>query len=143
MQSRERELTAQLSCHRTAGRNGAHQTLPEIRTKVTDVTEIKSETSPLQWKLLTKKRASSTQGLPPGTYQVTAATSGYSQAQSIQVSVPVTETIRLSIPIKVAGATETISIQADVSPLQDDSIALGSVVRPLRTISIQKSSIQP
>jgi glyoxylase-like metal-dependent hydrolase (beta-lactamase superfamily II) len=34
--------------------------------KVTGMTEIKSETSPLQWKLLTKKRASSTQGLPPG-----------------------------------------------------------------------------
>jgi hypothetical protein len=33
---------------------------------MTDMTEIKSETSPLQWKLLTKKRASSTQGLPPG-----------------------------------------------------------------------------
>ena len=30
------------------------------------MTEIKSETSPLQWKLLTKKCASSTQGLPPG-----------------------------------------------------------------------------
>ena len=40
--------------------------LPGIRTKVTDMTEIKSATSPLQWKLLTKKRASSTQGLPPG-----------------------------------------------------------------------------
>src|SRR5258708_16188453 len=30
------------------------------------MTEIKSETTPVQWKLLTKKRASSTQGLPPG-----------------------------------------------------------------------------
>jgi len=40
--------------------------LPGIRTKVTDMTEIKFATSPLQWKLLTKKRASSTQGLPPG-----------------------------------------------------------------------------
>ena len=30
------------------------------------MTEIKSETTPLQWKLLTKKRASATQGLPPG-----------------------------------------------------------------------------
>ena len=30
------------------------------------MTEIKSETTPLQWKLLTKKLASSAQGLPPG-----------------------------------------------------------------------------
>ena len=30
------------------------------------MTEIKSETAPLQWELLTKKRASSTLGLPPG-----------------------------------------------------------------------------
>jgi uncharacterized membrane protein len=36
--------------------------------------------------------------VPPGTYQITAAMSGYSQEQSIQVSVPVTETIPLSIP---------------------------------------------
>ena len=66
--------------------------------------------------------------MPPGTYQVTAATSGYSQAQSIQVSVPVTETIRLSIPMKIVGSTETISVRANVSQLQDDSIALGNVV---------------
>jgi Carboxypeptidase regulatory-like domain/TonB-dependent Receptor Plug Domain/TonB dependent receptor len=65
----------------------------------------------------------------PGTYQVRAATSGYSQEQSILVNVPVTETIRLSIPMKVAGVTETISVQANVSQLQDDSIALGSVVQ--------------
>jgi hypothetical protein len=30
------------------------------------MTEIQSEITPLRWKLLTKKRASSTQGLPPG-----------------------------------------------------------------------------
>jgi glyoxylase-like metal-dependent hydrolase (beta-lactamase superfamily II) len=30
------------------------------------MTEIQFEITPLQWKLLTKKRASSTQGLPPG-----------------------------------------------------------------------------
>jgi hypothetical protein len=67
--------------------------------------------------------------VPPGTYQISAAESGYSQEQSIQVSVPVTETIRLSIPMKVAGVAETVSVQANVSQLQDDSTALGNVVQ--------------
>jgi Carboxypeptidase regulatory-like domain/TonB-dependent Receptor Plug Domain len=69
----------------------------------------------------------------PGTYQITAATSGHSQVQSIQVNVPVTETIRLSIPMKVAGITQSITVHANVSQLQNDSLALGGLVQA-RTI---------
>jgi hypothetical protein len=53
---------------------------------------------------------------------------GYSQAQSISVQVLVTESIRASIPMKVAGMTQKIEVQANVSQLQTDSIALGRVV---------------
>ncbi len=66
--------------------------------------------------------------LPPGTYQVTATKSNYSQAQPISARVPVTETIRVSIPMKVAGTTQKIEVQASVSQLQVESIGLGRVV---------------
>src|SRR5215469_12263737 len=65
--------------------------------------------------------------LPPGIYQVTVQKKGYSQAKSA-VSVSVTETARLSIPMKIAGLTQSIEVQADVSGVQTDSGALGRVV---------------
>jgi hypothetical protein len=66
--------------------------------------------------------------LPPGTYRVKVSKAGYSQEQSPSVQVPVTETIRMSIPMKVAGATEHVEVQATISELQSDSGALGRVV---------------
>src|ERR1700760_1309304 len=66
--------------------------------------------------------------LPPGTYQVTATKSNYAQMQLISARVPVTESIRVSIPMKVAGITQNIEVQANVSQLQVESIALGRVV---------------
>jgi Carboxypeptidase regulatory-like domain/TonB-dependent Receptor Plug Domain len=66
--------------------------------------------------------------LPPGMYRVTAVKGGFSQAQLLSVQVPVTETIRVSIAMRVAGITERIEVQAPVSGLQSDSVALGRVV---------------
>ena len=66
--------------------------------------------------------------LPPGTYQLQVAKDGYAQAQSTSVQVPVTETIRVSILMKVAARTEHVEVQANVSQLQGDSVALGRVV---------------
>jgi hypothetical protein len=66
--------------------------------------------------------------LPPGTYGVSATKTDYSQVQAISVQVVVTETVRVSIPMKVAGITQNVAVQANVSPLQTDSIALGRVV---------------
>ena len=66
--------------------------------------------------------------LPPGKYQVTATKSDYSQAQPISARVSVTESIRLSIAMKVAGITQNIEVQSNVSQLQVESIALGRVV---------------
>ena len=66
--------------------------------------------------------------LPPGSYQLAVAKEGYSQTHSISVRVPVTESIRVSIPLKVAGITQNIEVQANVSQLQTDSVALGRAV---------------
>jgi len=65
--------------------------------------------------------------LLPGTYQVAAQKDGYSQGKST-VSVSVTETARLSIPLKIAGLTQSVEVRANVSGVQTDSAALGRVV---------------
>jgi hypothetical protein len=65
--------------------------------------------------------------LPPGRYEVIATKSDF-QAQSIAVQVSVTESVRVSIPMKVAGVTQNVEVRANVSQPQSDSIALGSVV---------------
>ncbi len=76
--------------------------------------------------------------LPPGTYRVMATKADYSQAESISVQVLVTESTRVSIPMKVAGITQNIDVQANVSQLQTDSIALGRVVdnRTIQTLPL-------
>ena len=66
--------------------------------------------------------------LPAGTYRITVAKAGYSEAHSTALQVPVTETIRVSIPMKTAGATEHVEVHATISELQSDSVALGRVV---------------
>jgi hypothetical protein len=67
--------------------------------------------------------------LPPGTYQLTASKDGYLQTQSISVQVTVTETTRVSVPMKVMGKTQTITVHANVSQLQNDSMAVGGLVQ--------------
>jgi hypothetical protein len=65
--------------------------------------------------------------LPPGTYEFTVLRDGYSRAQST-VIVPVTESIRLSIRLRIAGATQSMVVHASTSEVQTDSAALGRVV---------------
>jgi hypothetical protein len=65
--------------------------------------------------------------LPPGAYKVTIAKGGFSP-QSTSVLISVSETIRLSVPMKVAGTTQSIEVHAYVSQLQADSVALGGVI---------------
>jgi len=66
--------------------------------------------------------------LPPGTYQLVVAKNGFAQTQLIPVKVAVTESVRVSIPMKIAGVAEHVEVQANVSEVQGDSVALGRVV---------------
>src|SRR5580704_9840039 len=66
--------------------------------------------------------------LPPGSYQLTVIKVGYAQGQSVTVQISVTETIRVSVPMNVAGVTQRVEVHANVSQLQTDSMALGRVV---------------
>ena len=76
--------------------------------------------------------------LPPGSYQLTVKKDGYSQGQSLRVAIPVTETIRVSIPMNVAGITQKVEVHANVSQLQTDSMALGRLVdnRAIETLPL-------
>lgn len=65
--------------------------------------------------------------LPPGTYQLTVRKGGYSQEQS-SVDIAVTESIRLSISLRIAGTAQTIVVRTSTSQVQTDSAALGRVV---------------
>jgi hypothetical protein len=66
--------------------------------------------------------------LPPGGYSIEVTKDGYSQAETTSVQVPVTESIRVSIRMKIAAVTEHVEVKANVSQVQGDSIALGRVV---------------
>src|SRR5215472_7570909 len=66
--------------------------------------------------------------LPPGPYQLTVAKTDYSQAESMSVQVRLTETTRVSIPMKLVGITQNITVQGDASALQGDTVALGRVI---------------
>ena len=66
--------------------------------------------------------------LPPGNYALTAAKNGFAQVEVNSVEIPVTETIRVSIAMKIAGVTEHVNVEENVSALQTDTVALGRVV---------------
>ena len=66
--------------------------------------------------------------LAPGKYVLTATKDGFAQARLNSVEVPVTETVRVSIQMKVAGIIQQVDVQGSVSPLQGDTVALGRAV---------------
>ena len=66
--------------------------------------------------------------LPPGTYRVEVVKNGFAQAVATHVQLSVTESIRVSIAMKVPTRTEHVEVQSNVSQVQSDSIALGRAV---------------
>jgi hypothetical protein len=66
--------------------------------------------------------------LPPGTHRVEVTKQGFSNTQSEPVQVAVTESIRVSIPIKLAGITQSVEVHGAAVPLQGDTLSLGRVV---------------
>lgn len=65
--------------------------------------------------------------LPPGDYVVTVHRANLSQAQPLQVRVPVAESVQLLIPMKVAGITQEIEVHVEASALESD-ITLGRLI---------------
>jgi hypothetical protein len=73
--------------------------------------------------------------LAPGTYQLLATKSDFTQAQPLSVRISVTETTRASVVMKIAGVKENLEVHAEISQLQTDSTPLGRVVND-RTIQM-------
>jgi len=56
--------------------------------------------------------------LPPGTYSVVVNKSGFAEAKSEQIEVHVTETVRVSIPLKPGSVSEKVEISAQVTSVE-------------------------
>lgn len=84
--------------------------------------------------LLARKLSSGTDGafaatlVPPGTYYVVVNKSGFAQARADGIEVHVTETTRLTIPLKPGEVTEKIEISAQVTTVETTNAATGESI---------------
>jgi hypothetical protein len=66
--------------------------------------------------------------LPPGTYSVVVNKSGFSEAKSEAIEVHVTETVRVTIPLKPGSVTEKIEISAQVASVETSNATTGQSI---------------
>jgi hypothetical protein len=65
--------------------------------------------------------------LSPGTYSVEASAKGFKQAKYPDVSVVVTETVKLDIRLAIGAAQEVVTVESRGTQLQTESTSLGQV----------------
>jgi hypothetical protein len=66
--------------------------------------------------------------VPAGLYEVTAYKDGFVLGNASLATVPITERVRLTITMLVAGASQTVEVRSETSLLQIDTAALGRMV---------------
>jgi len=66
--------------------------------------------------------------LPVGTYRVVVTASGFAKAEAPDIRVNVTETTNLSVPLKIGGVAETVTITAGAAPVQLSSATTGQTL---------------
>jgi hypothetical protein len=66
--------------------------------------------------------------LPPGTYYVVVNKSGFAEAKAINIEVLITETTKVSIPIKPGTVSEKIEISAQVASVDTTSATIGQTM---------------
>jgi hypothetical protein len=66
--------------------------------------------------------------LPPGDYDLQVSKTGFSVLRLSQISVPVTETVRLELHLALASVSGSVQVSAEAPTVQVDTIALGRVV---------------
>lgn len=66
--------------------------------------------------------------LPPGTYYVVVNKTGFSEAKASDIQVRVTETTRLSIPLKPGTVSEKIEISAQVATVDTTNATTGQTI---------------
>jgi hypothetical protein len=68
--------------------------------------------------------------LPPAKYYVVVNKSGFAEAKAINIEVRVTETTRLSIPMKPGTVTEKVEITAQVTSVETTNATTGQTIGP-------------
>jgi hypothetical protein len=66
--------------------------------------------------------------LPPGTYSVVVNKSGFAEAKSESIEVHVTETVRVTIPLKPGSITEKVEISAQVATVETTNATTGQSI---------------
>ena len=66
--------------------------------------------------------------LPPGMYELQASKTDFESVSLREINIPVTESVRLKLHLRLATRFERTQVSSDVSMLQQDSMALGRVV---------------
>jgi hypothetical protein len=66
--------------------------------------------------------------LPPGEYALTVEAAGFKQFRDSNVRVQVAQVSRLNVQLEIGATTESIEVQATVSPLNTETVAQGTIV---------------
>ncbi len=83
---------------------------------------------------LTRRESTNAEGaftvplLPPGTYSVVVNKPGFAEAKSEAIEVHVTETVRVTIPLKPGSVTEKVEISAQVTSVETSNAATGQSI---------------
>ena len=74
--------------------------------------------------------------LPPASYTVTAAATGFRPVTRGDVPVPVASTVRIDFQLSLAAITQTVEVTARIRPIQTTSGELGTVLDQRRIESL-------
>src|SRR6202000_1911486 len=66
--------------------------------------------------------------LPPGTYSVVVNKAGFAEAKTTGIEVLVTETVRVTIPLKPGAVTEKVEISAQVASVETSNATTGQSI---------------
>jgi hypothetical protein len=83
---------------------------------------------------LTRRESTNAEGaftvplLPPGTYSVVVNKPGFAEAKSEAIEVHVTETVRVTIPLKPGSVTEKVEISAQVTSVETSNATTGQSI---------------
>lgn len=68
------------------------------------------------------------QFLPPGTYELHASKARFQKLNGLTISIPVTETVRIELHLRLAIMAQSVNVSSDLLMVQTDSSALGRTV---------------
>ncbi len=82
--------------------------------------------------------------LPPGTYTLVVNKAGFAEAKSLGVEVRVTETTRITVPLKPGAVTETMEITAQITSVEVGNATTGQSItaNTVRTLPLASQNFQ-